>query len=335
LKKQDKILIIGLGLIGKQRLDACLQFGIRPENIWAFDPNLPLLNFTKDPEYSGVAFTESLNRALTNDFSRSIVAVPHDSATALTTKLLDGGAKVLLEKPLGRTLREAQQLASHLQAQNLSVGFNYRFMPGVISLKSALNKSLLGDISTLRMELGHGGGPKDVGSWKLDPLKAGGGVLLDPGIHLIDLLVHLFNARKENTLIVGKTEWRGIWNTGIEESSNLIGYVDGIPFSLASSIVAWRTRFKIEVIGTERYFEINGRGRSDGPQTITEGPKWGWLSSTSQRSSEVHTELTESDKSLVEETFAWLSESKDVCNVNQALEGMKIYSRVMESSNEQ
>jgi len=327
----DKVLIIGLGLIGRQRLDACLEFGVRPENILAFDINLSEISFVNEPPYKGIFLIDNLKDALTSKIDRAIVSVPHDIAAPLVMALLDKGTKVLLEKPLGRNIYEARKLASHSSAKNLSIGFNYRFMPGIIRLKEVLENNLLGDISTLRMELGHGGGPKDKESWKLDPVKAGGGVLLDPGIHLIDLLVYLFNANEKNISIAGKTEWRGVWNKGIDESTNLIGYVGSIPFSIATSIVAWRTRFKIEVIGTERYFEIDGRGRSDGPQSITEGPKWGWLASASQKSSENYTELATKDRSLAEETFAWFSQSESVCKISEALQGMEIYNSILET----
>jgi predicted dehydrogenase len=331
---QEKFLIIGLGLIGKQRLDACLSCGIAPENIYAFDINLSKLTFLNDPPYKGIIFIDDHETAMNAKVDGAIVAVPHDIATPIVNTLLNAGIRVLLEKPLGRNIHEAQELSSHSNAESLSIGFNYRFMPGIAKLKTALELGVLGDISTIRMELGHGGSPRDSESWKLDPVMAGGGVLLDPGIHLIDLLVYLFNATQENISIKGKTVWRGHWNTGIEESSNLIGYVGVTPFHIASSIVAWRTRFKIEVIGTERYLEISGRGRSDGPQTITEGPKWGWLNSTSQKSSESHDELAIKDESLDEETHAWIMRNPKVCSINQALEGMKIYARIMESPGE-
>ena len=334
MTSHEKVLIIGLGLIGRQRLDACLAFGIPPENIYAFDINLLKIAFVNEPEYADIFFTDNLKTALSKKIHRAIVAVPHDIAEPFVSSLLSMGVRVLLEKPLGRNIYEAQEMASHPQAENLSIGFNYRFMPGIVKLKEALERGMLGEVSTLRMELGHGGSPKDVGSWKLDPVKAGGGVLLDPGIHLIDLLVFLFDAKKENVKIIGKTEWRGVWNTGIEESANLIGFVGVIPFCIASSVVAWRTRFKIEVIGTEKYIEIDGRGRSDGPQIMTEGHKWGWLSSTSQKNSEIQTELATKDESLIEETFAWLRNSKSVCNISQALQGMKIYACIVELSNE-
>jgi predicted dehydrogenase len=334
LTEEENILIIGLGLIGRQRLDACLEFGVKPGSIYGFDIKLSQVSFINDQSYVGVHFIDSIDRALSIKIDRAIVAVPHNMAAPIVSKLLSRNIKVLLEKPLGRDIQEAQKLASHLNAAQISVGFNYRFMPGIVRLKETLDKNVLGKISTLRMELGHGGGPKDKESWKLDPVKAGGGVLLDPGIHLIDLLIFLFKANDENLRIVGKTEWKGFWNTGIEESSNLIGYLEDIPFCLASSIVAWRTRFKIEVIGTERYFEIDGRGRSDGPQIITDGPRWGWLSSTSQKSSESRTLLATKDRSLIEETFAWLNGNETVCGIDEAVMGMKIYEQILGASGE-
>lgn len=330
----EKVLIVGLGLIGKQRLDACLDFGIAAKNIWVYDTNMEQMSHLNDDIYANLNFIENSAYMASLKFDRAIVSVPHDIAARLVMSLLDAGTHVLLEKPLGRNLTEARELAGHINAKNLSIGFNYRFMPGVRRLKQALDSGNLGEISTLQMELGHGGGPKDKGTWKLDPVRAGGGVLLDPGIHLIDLLVYLFDAKATDTTIVGKTEWSGFWNTGIEESSNLIGYVGTIPFSIKLSIVAWRTRFKIEIIGTERYIEIDGRGRSDGPQTITEGSRWGWLTSMSQKSSEVFTQMADTDSSLREETSAWLMGNKDVCSINQALQGMMIYAEVMEPRNE-
>lgn len=328
----DNLLIVGLGLIGKQRLDACLEFGLKPENIHVFDLNSAHMSFLNQDKYKGLKVIDSYESVLSNSFERAIVALPHYAAVEVVTKLLDSRCRVLLEKPLGRNMEEAQQLASHENSNSLHVGFNYRFMPGVVRLKSVLESGNLGEISSLKMELGHGGAPADIFSWKLNPSMSGGGVFLDPGIHLIDLLIHLFDVDEKMFTVVGKTEWRGFWNTGIEESTNLLGYLGNLPFLLTSSVVAWRTRFKVEVIGTEKYFEIDGRGRSEGPQVFTCGPRWGWLSSDSQKESEEKVELAKSDNSLKEETFDWLLEGKVVCNISQALLGMKLYTKIVEHS---
>jgi predicted dehydrogenase len=334
LNKNETIIIFGLGLIGRQRLDACVRYGIKPSNIFAYDPNIFALGLEGNRNYTGVNFLSKLDMASDFTTDRAIVAVPHDLSGPIVKNLLNRGTKVLLEKPLGRNLEEAESLATHKKADRLSLGFNYRFMPGIMKLKEALDNGQLGNLSTLRLELGHGGAPKDLNSWKIDPIRSGGGVTLDPGIHLVDLLIYLFSASESTLKISGKTEWKGFWKTGVEESLNLIGYSGDMPFNMTASIVAWRTRFSIEVIGTEGYFEVDGRGRSDGPQRITEGTRWGWLSAASQKESEVVSEVAKLDNSLINETHAWLRGSKEVCTIIQALEGMKIYAKIKEFRHE-
>jgi predicted dehydrogenase len=322
------LIIIGLGLVGVQRLSACIEAGIPTENLFVHDPSLDILKFRANSKFTKVTRLENIDTLAKHKISHAIVSVPHDQATSIVCYLLSAGIIVLMEKPLGRNLDEAEQLLNHPNSKNLSVGFNYRFMPGVKLLKDTLQSKSLGNISIVKFELGHGGSPDDKYSWKLSPVKAGGGVVLDPGIHLIDLLVYLFGANAENLEIKGITEWKGFWNTGIEESASFMGYVNDIPFSVTTSIVAWRTRFSIEVIGTERYLEVDGRGRSDGPQLIVEGFRWGWLRNLSQEKSESHRVAAITDLSIEIETLAWINDSSDVCKISSAYEGMKIYNLI-------
>ena len=322
------IVIIGLGLIGVQRLSACIKAGIPAENLFIYDPSPDILKFQKNPKFAKVTRLQNIDSLAKQNLSHAIVSVPHDQSLPIVSSLLSAGIIVLMEKPFGRNLQEAEQLLRMTNSENLSVGFNYRFMPGVKVLREALQSNALGDISIVKLELGHGGSPEDKDSWKLSPVKAGGGVVLDPGIHLLDLLVFLFGATSENLEIEGITEWKGFWNTGIEESASFIGYVNKIPFCVTTSIVAWRTRFSIEVIGTEGYLEVDGRGRSDGPQSVVEGSRWGWLNHSSQKKSESHRVVSIIDPSIEIETLAWMNNDSDICKINSAYEGMKIYSLV-------
>ena len=328
--KNFKLLVVGCGLIGTQRLKASIKAGILVENLFVYDPNLDLVKFQSGNNFKNITIVDSINSLTNYKVTHAIVAVPHNKVVSIVSVLLNQGIIVLMEKPLARNLKESEQLLNHPKSKNLSVGFNYRFMPGIQILRKALLSKDLGDISSLRLELGHGGSPGDVGSWKLDPIKAGGGAILDPGIHLIDLLVFLFEGLNENIEIIGVTKWEGFWNTGIEESVSIIGYVRKIPFNITCSIVAWRTRFHVEVIGTDGYIEINGRGRTDGPQTYTKGLRWGWKNSDSQKDSEVNKVLSTEDLSLEIETAAWIKGELNVCNISSAYAGMKIYNQIKE-----
>jgi predicted dehydrogenase len=309
-----KIIICGLGLIGKQRYSALVEAGYSSENILVYDPNLSTLSKSRDFIQIDMKEFES-----DIDVERVIVSTPHFYSADIAGRFLDFGAKVLMEKPMGRNLAEAKQLYQNINSKNLSIGFNYRFMPAVQILRQEIQNNSLGEIHTIRLELGHGGSPSDRKSWKLNPVAAGGGALLDPGIHLLDLMGYIFGCNVENTQIAGALDWKGFWLTGIEETVSAIGYFNSTIVNFHVSLVSWKTRFEIEVIGTDGYFRISGRGRSDGPQIITKGKRWGWQTSTSQEDSEERIVLATEDKSIKVETIAWLNNSLEVANAEDGM----------------
>jgi predicted dehydrogenase len=296
----QRIGICGLGLIGRQRLEALLKLDWEASRINVFDPKISIENYGK------FKVVNSIDSMLASEVDLAIISTPHDIAPDLALKFLDKGVRVLMEKPMGRNLQEARKLHSHENAKNLSVGFNYRFMPSVQQAKLILEKGDLGKIHTVKMDLGHGGAPKDNLSWKLNPDSAGGGVVLDPGIHLLDLIGYLFDLQPSEIHFTGANSWKGFWNTGIEESVNVIGNFNGSLLNVSCSIVAWRTRFEIEIIGTEGYLRLSGRGRTDGPQRVTVGKRWGWVNANSQSDSEIIDEVATTDDSLALELASWL-----------------------------
>lgn len=320
----EKIGIFGLGLIGSQRLSALNNLGWNSSNLLVLDPNIPKVD---NLDFRHVS---SLEEMLEADVKRVIVATPHDVAPRLTSTLLDNEIYVLMEKPMGRNLWEAQMLHSHPNAHKLSIGFNYRFMPSIIEAKQVIESNVLGEIHTIRMDLGHGGSPRDKDSWKLEPSSAGGGVVLDPGIHLLDLILYLFPVKAQTVKFLGANSWRGFWNTGIEETVNIVGKISSSNLNLSLSVVAWRTRFEIEIIGTDGYLQLSGRGRTDGPQTITRGERWGWLSGKSQKESEITKTVATTDASLAFEVEAWLSHDQRVGNADDALNAETLRSNIME-----
>lgn len=319
-------LIAGLGLIGRQRLRSLLSVGINPNVIGLvdIDPDINLDEFPK-----GLKFETRIDQLDLSKITHAILSTPHDMSKELVTGICSFSPRILLEKPLGRNLNEATEVISILGNAELSIGFNYRFMDGITKLKNILQLGMLGKLNSIRMDLGHGGSPGDDKSWKLNKESAGGGSLLDPGIHLIDLLLFLLNGDSSDLEVDGSNTWSGFWNTGIEESALALGKFKGIPFQLASSIVAWRTRFSIEIIGSDGYVIVSGRGRSDGPQILISGTRWGWMSGKTQIESETHEVVMQKDHSIDLETRAWLSGEQKVANSSDGLEAMRAYDKFL------
>lgn len=312
--------IAGLGLIGKERLLAVEKLQSRGRDIevaGVFDPYA-------DSSLGGDYRVETLPALLSSQPDLVVVATPHSSALEVATAALSSGSDVLVEKPLGRSAAETTEFAemSALTGRSVHVGFNYRFFPGVRALLADLDKQAFGDLINVRMTLGHGGSPGDEKTWKLDGEHAGGGCLIDPGIHLIDLAQQIGG----ECAVSSTNTWSGFWGTGIEEQAHVVLEARSVPMiDLDISIVRWRSTFRLEVNGTEGYGLVEGRGRSYGPQTYRTGRRWGWKDGGTQAESErvvLSSDCSDSFADELEDLLFGPSESGGVCTLAQARSGM-------------
>jgi predicted dehydrogenase len=282
---QKKVAIFGAGLLGRERIKAVRLLRERGLDVavsGVYDPFLAdapkVLADLDVPAYADPAAIWANRPDLV------VIATPHDIAPEITVTALGHGLNVLLEKPMGRGMAEAELIfAQQRHPGQLWVGFNYRFFEGLSAALADLRAGAFGKLISINMLLGHGHQPGAEQSWKLDPIKAGGGCLIDPGIHLLDLC-HYFAGPAVRA--VGGTTWSGYWNTGIEEECNLLLDADGVAINLQVSIVRWRSTMRIELHGTEGYAIITGKNRSFGPQTYVRGPRWGWRAGCTQADSE-------------------------------------------------
>jgi 1,5-anhydro-D-fructose reductase (1,5-anhydro-D-mannitol-forming) len=279
--RELRIAVIGLGLIGRQRADAVGR--IEGATLAAtVDPMLadPRPG-TAAPHYAALAELPD------NSYDAAVVAVPHDRACPIAAGVLRAGKPVLVEKPLGVRgvdARELEALAAELWAPSF-VGYNYRYLPAISELLRYAAQGELGELRNIDMYVGHGGHPDSAKGWKLDPARAGGGVLLDPGVHLLDLLLQL--APSADCTAIEAT--RGFWRTGIDEDVVAL-FRDGCMIATVRvSHIRWVNTFRVEVFGESGYALAEGRGGNYGPMTLRLGRRWAWTEAgtASQRESEI------------------------------------------------
>ncbi len=322
-----RVALVGLGLIGNERLLAleALRNQGRPVSIAAvLDPDAARLQEAR--ERHGATIAADLDSLIACEPDWFIVATPHDAAVEILPRLLATGAKVLVEKPLGRSFGEARALADAAAPEQLWVGLNYRFFAGISALISDLRLGIFGPLIALHAIVGHGGSPGMETSWKLDPVRAGGGALIDPGIHLLDLALLLAD---EPLRVRGGSAWGGFWMTGVEEECHLLLSGDQLPAAnLQASIVRWRSTFRLELHGEDGYGVVEGRGRSYGPQTYRRGRRWGWQTAASQAESEELVVESSGDDVFVRELDALLFNARDSavapCCLEQAMSAMQL-----------
>ncbi len=121
-----------------------------------------------------------------------VIATRHSSHARLALAALRAHKNVFVEKPLCITLEELTELEQVLcehPGRRLMVGFNRRFAPLVVKLKSWL--APLGEPKALVMTVNAGALPS--GHWTVDP-EVGGGRIVGEACHFIDLLRHLAGA---------------------------------------------------------------------------------------------------------------------------------------------
>ncbi len=124
-----------------------------------------------------------------------VLAVPNHLHVPMVLEALHRGKPVLCEKPLGRTVQEVRNMvaASEKTGIPLATAMNMRHYPGLGRLQAEVPWSLLGKVEGLRATYGI---PLD---WPVSNLSffdkgmSGGGVWLDLGVHVIDLLFWLLS----------------------------------------------------------------------------------------------------------------------------------------------
>jgi predicted dehydrogenase len=137
---------------------------------------------------NGRTFTN--HRELIGAVDAALVAVPNAWHEPIATELLRAGVHVLVEKPMARTTAECDRMlaAAAERGAVLAVGHDFRHFPVARFARDFFAAELLGRITRVDLRQSAGGRWPYASTAVLSP-SAGGGVLLDFGVHLFDLLL--------------------------------------------------------------------------------------------------------------------------------------------------
>jgi predicted dehydrogenase len=126
------------------------------------------------------------------------VALPNFLHAPVTIAALNAGLHVLCEKPLALNAAEAAEMvsAAHRAGRRLMVHFNTRFNETSRLVKQAVEAGELGDIYFARALWHRNRGIPGMGGWFTQKELAGGGALIDIGVHRIDLVLWLMGFPK-------------------------------------------------------------------------------------------------------------------------------------------
>jgi len=128
-----------------------------------------------------------------DDVDAVLVSTSTDAHHLIVTNALKEGKDVFVEKPIARTYLEGKEITelAHREKRKLMVGMNNRFRADSMILKSFIEKGELG-----KLFYAKGGWLKslsDTNPWMTRKDKSGGGVMLDLGIVMLDLVLWMMN----------------------------------------------------------------------------------------------------------------------------------------------
>jgi len=292
------ILVMGSGLIGTQRIQA-LTANPAVSSIAVHDPKL-----REGTPVAAKAKAVTRDEAFGRRYDAALVATPHDTAVELVPQVAKHAPALLLEKPLGRSLAEAERLVACARdaGSRIFVGLNYRFLKHVQEAKRLLSTGELGRVLGVDAVLSHGAQPGYDKSWKTDPVRCGGGVCIDPGVHVFDLLCWFFGGAE----LTGGLLSRTFWPIQVEDHASLILTLPGgAPANLVMSLSSWQSRMEMTIETENKQIILRGRGKFYGAQRLIIAAKWPWLQPKQPREREFNYGLE--DNSLQDETNAFLT----------------------------
>ncbi len=144
----------------------------------------------------------NLNSFLNSDIDAVLIMVPHFLHEEMVLAAAESGKHVLCEKPMATTLEGCDEMIK--VTRNAGVKFmiaeNHRFLPAHKYIMEAVQKGLVGDVFLIRAYEGVNEIPglMKQGFWKGDPIKAGGGSLMDMGAHKFATMNWILNDQVES-----------------------------------------------------------------------------------------------------------------------------------------
>ncbi len=186
---------------------------------------------------------------------------------------LENNCHVFCEKPPGRSVSDVNRIIQYeSKAVNkvLKFGFNHRFHYAIMEAKSAIDSGRYGKILCARGIYGKAGGLGFEKNWRADKDIAGGGILIDQGIHMLDLMRYLVGDFVEVKSFVENLYWKKI---NMEDNAFVLMKTENGQVAMVhSSATQWKHKFSLDIFLENGYICINGlltSTRSYGEESIT------------------------------------------------------------------
>jgi predicted dehydrogenase len=260
-----RVAIVGCGLIGGKRAAA---LGNESRLVAVADTDPVRAERLASAAPGCVSTSDWRSVCSRPDVDLVIVATTNDALAPATLEAISAGKHVLVEKPAARRASELApvQEAARRAGRVVKVGFNHRFHPGFQRAHAIFASGELGPLMYIRGRYGHGGRLGYEREWRANPEIAGGGELLDQGVHLIDLARWFAGDFSEVRGDVATY----FWNMPVEDNGFVhLTTAAGQTAWLHASCTEWKNLFSFEIFCRDGKLQIDGLGGSYGVERLS------------------------------------------------------------------
>lgn len=198
MARRLRVGFVGLGWIGRKRLDAVASTEVASTQIATTNIHVAALA-DSDPARLRAAslahpdatpFTD-IEAVLDQDLDAVVIATPNGLHAQQAMACLKRGIPVFCQKPLATTYADAERVIAAARDADrlLGIDFCYRHVSGMRELRQRLLAGALGEIIAIDLTFHNAYGPDK--SWCHDRGLAGGGCLIDLGVHMLDMALWL------------------------------------------------------------------------------------------------------------------------------------------------
>jgi predicted dehydrogenase len=172
---------LGVGWIGRSRLEAIEASGAG------------LVGAIADPAVDGAL--RSYDELLAEELDGVVIATPSAMHAEQALAAVERGLPVFVQKPLGRTADEVRAVVDAAARSDvlLGVDLSYRYAAAFAAARELVHGGDIGEVFAADLAFHNAYGPDK--PWFRDPQLAGGGCVVDLGIHLVDLAVWALDLR--------------------------------------------------------------------------------------------------------------------------------------------
>lgn len=224
----------------------------------------------------GVKYYSNYHQLLEEPLDILFVCFPNYMAADATIAGMEKGLHVFCEKPPGRNVEDIEKVIEVEKKHPdllLKYGFNHRYHDSVRDALKIIKSGKLGPIVNLRGIYGKSKIISYKSGWRAERKYAGGGILLDQGIHMVDLMRLFCGEFVDVKSYVSNSYWKHDVEDNVyaimSDKENRVAM-------LHSSATQWQHRFILEIALAEGFLELRGLltgSKSYGQETLVIGQR--------------------------------------------------------------